>query len=190
MISNLNINEGFHPALKKFICDVHEIVHEYNEEETITKEVSSLLQSLLKVEGFLNREYTKSNPLKDVDYLVYTAPDNSFSILSAVWDVGQSTPIHDHGTWGVIGVVQGVEIETHYHKPTNDKEEPLKLKDVYILSKGEVLTCCTKDDDVHDVRSGHVGEPCVGFHVYGGNIKEIQRHLYDPITGKRTVWDE
>lgn len=193
MSVDLKINESFHPELKKFIQDVYELVNNNNDEEPLTKGIASLLKPLLQVEGFLNKEYLSSDPQKiadSTDYMVYVAPDSSFSILSCVWAVGQSSPVHDHCTWGVVGVVQGMEIETHYYKPIDGKEEVLKPKEVHFLQKGDVLVCCTKDDDIHDVRSGHVGEPCVGFHVYGGNIKDIKRHVYDPITGKRKLWDE
>ena len=41
----------------------------------------------------------------------------AFSIASAVWNVGQGTPVHGHETWGVVGIYCGVEVETRYEKP-------------------------------------------------------------------------
>ncbi|EKN70652.1 cysteine dioxygenase type I [Neobacillus bataviensis LMG 21833] len=193
MSVDLKINENYHPELKRFLKDVYELVQQNHNEKTITREVGNLLKPLLQVEGFLDERFREPNSERSKVYNVYVAPDKSFSIASAVWNPGQGTPIHDHCTWGIIGVVQGVEIETHYHQPDGYKKEPLKCKEVHILQKGEVLVCCTTDQDIHDVRGGYSGEPCVGFHVYGGDLAEIDRHVYNPLTGERkamkTAWE-
>jgi predicted metal-dependent enzyme (double-stranded beta helix superfamily) len=36
--------------------------------------------------------------------LIYEAPDDSLSLYSIVWLPGQWTPVHDHGSWGIVGV--------------------------------------------------------------------------------------
>jgi predicted metal-dependent enzyme (double-stranded beta helix superfamily) len=41
--------------------------------------------------------------------------DEVWSVVSFVWPGGASTPVHDHGTWDVIGVDQGREREIWYH---------------------------------------------------------------------------
>ena len=42
-------------------------------------------------------------------HVLHTEPDGSFSIVALVWRPGQATPIHDHVTWCVFTVVQGVD---------------------------------------------------------------------------------
>lgn len=37
-----------------------------------------------------------------------------FSVISFVWGPGQRTPIHDHRTWGLVGILRGGEISTTY----------------------------------------------------------------------------
>ena len=44
-------------------------------------------------------------------YLMHSEPDGSFSVVAVVWRPGQVTPIHDHVTWCVAGVLQGTEHE-------------------------------------------------------------------------------
>src|SRR5580698_10876014 len=46
-----------------------------------------------------------------VSHLLHTEPDGSFSVCALVWRPGQVTPIHDHVTWCVVGVLQGAEYE-------------------------------------------------------------------------------
>src|ERR1700753_1638948 len=42
---------------------------------------------------------------------VHVEPDGSFSIAVMVWRPGQVTPIHDHVSWCVTGVLAGIEYE-------------------------------------------------------------------------------
>jgi predicted metal-dependent enzyme (double-stranded beta helix superfamily) len=44
-------------------------------------------------------------------HTLHVEPDGSFSIIALVWRPGQLTRIHDHVTWCVFGVIQGVEHE-------------------------------------------------------------------------------
>ena len=50
---------------------------------------------------------------------LYVEPDGSFSIVAMVWRPGQITPIHDHVTSCVLGVVQGVEHEELFDADLN-----------------------------------------------------------------------
>ena len=47
-------------------------------------------------------------------HLLHVEPDGSFSVTAMVWRPGQVTPIHDHVTWCVFGVIQGIEYEELY----------------------------------------------------------------------------
>src|SRR6266545_6324843 len=44
-------------------------------------------------------------------HTLHVEPDGSFSIIALVWRPGQATRIHDHVTWCVFGVIQGIEHE-------------------------------------------------------------------------------
>lgn len=178
--------------MERFIREVEEIVSEGGDEYTITAKVAERLRELLREDGIVPREMMQPNPNKYVLYPLYVDPEERFSIASAVWNVGQATPVHDHGTWGVIGIVQGSEYEISYVKPAPDETRPLqKLAEKY-LTPGDVIVCCTTDQDVHEVRCAS-DVPCVGIHVYGCNIGTAPRHVYNPETGERrtvvTAWD-
>lgn len=181
--------EEMHPRLREFIAFVNQVVKEQASESETTRKIAERLTELIKLEGVFPDAFKQPNPDKYTLYPVYIAPDDSFSIAAAVWDVGQKTPIHDHGTWGVIGLIQGEEIEVHYdvHAPGGPKKIMERT-----LREGEVIVCCTSDRDVHEVACAS-DVPCVGIHVYGANIGAIERHVYDKATGEpRTVvtaWD-
>jgi 3-mercaptopropionate dioxygenase len=54
-----------------------------------------------------------------VAHNLYAEPDGSFSIVGLVWRPGQFTHIHDHVTWCVLGVIQGVEHEELFDADLN-----------------------------------------------------------------------
>jgi predicted metal-dependent enzyme (double-stranded beta helix superfamily) len=171
-------------GLQTFIDDVGLVVRSTDDEHEITARVGELLSALLAGGYRLPPEVTRSSPVRHMTYPLYLAPDDSWSMASVVWDVGQQTNVHSHETWGVVGIYAGVEHETRYVKPAaSTASAPLTPAGETEWTPGQITVCCTTDDDVHAVAA--VGsEPTVGIHVYGGNIGTIRRRSYDPATGE------
>lgn len=177
----MNINEEYTPELKKFIEDLDRIVKKGGSEEYLTRNVADRVKELLAHKDILPSNLMQPNSEHYVMYPVYVAPDKSFSIASAVWDIHQQTPPHDHGTWGVIGIVQGAEHEIRYIP--DDEGTKLVREGDHLLREGEVVVCCTSDQDLHEVSCAS-SVPCVGIHVYGGDIGVIERRMYNAETGE------
>lgn len=181
-------------SLQTFIDDVGLVVSSTDDEHEITARVAERLSALLASGYRLPPEVTRASSERHVTYPLYIAPDESWSMASVVWDVGQQTNVHSHETWGAVGIYAGVELETRYLKPTASTEGvPLTPAGETRWKAGQVTVCCTTDDDVHAVAA--VGdEPTVGIHVYGGNIGTIRRRSYDPATGEASWfvsgWDQ
>ncbi|MCA2227780.1 hypothetical protein [Nonomuraea aurantiaca] len=170
--------------LRAFIDDVALVVKSTDDEHEITAWVGELLSALL-AEGYrLPPEVTRASSSRHLTYPMYIAPDDSWSMASVVWDVGQRTNVHSHETWGVVGIYAGVEHEIRYLKPAASAPSvPLTPIGDARWVPGQVTVCCTTDDDVHAVAA--VGtEPTIGIHVYGGNIGATKRREYDPATGE------
>jgi 3-mercaptopropionate dioxygenase len=172
------------PSVAALAESVGALVRSGLDEQALTAAVRDELAAALAAGLDLPEDRTRPDPERYVMYPLHVAADGSFSIASAVWDVGQGTPVHGHETWGVVGIHSGVEVETRYEKP-RVPDVPLVEQDTVAWSAGEVAVCCTTDDDVHQVRCG--GEqPVVGVHVYGADIGTLPRRSYDPATGAVT----
>jgi 3-mercaptopropionate dioxygenase len=102
-------------------------------------------------------------------HVLHTEPDGSFSVTAMVWRPGQVTPIHDHVTWCVFGVLQGTEYEElyavgadgSYLREVGRNENPA----------GEV-SGFAPPGDIHRVRNIGTGV-AVSLHVYGADITRL-----------------
>ncbi|MFC7501477.1 hypothetical protein [Nocardioides sp. GCM10030258] len=169
------------PEIEAFASRVADLVASGLDEHALTAAIRDDLADTLAAGFDLPLDKTRPDPERYVMYPLHVAADGSFSIASAVWNVGQGTPVHGHETWGVVGIHRGVEVETRFEKPTRPGL-PLVAEGTEEWGAGQVTVCCTTDDDVHQVRCGG-DEPVVGIHVYGADIGTLPRRSYDPDTG-------
>jgi 3-mercaptopropionate dioxygenase len=106
-------------------------------------------------------------------HTLYVEPDGSFSITAVVWRPGQLTPIHDHTTWCVFGVIQGVEHEDVYDADLN----------LIGSSDGLVgdVNGFAPPGDIHRVHNTG-DEVAISIHIYGTDVTRIGssvRRYYD-----------
>src|SRR5919205_2590823 len=70
--------------------------------------VADQLRAHLPGPEVLTPEQRLGSPDRAAGQTLHVEPDGSFSITAVVWRPGQVTRIHDHTTWCVFGVIQGV----------------------------------------------------------------------------------
>jgi 3-mercaptopropionate dioxygenase len=71
--------------------------------------VADQLREHLPGPGILTPDQRLGRPDRVAGHLLHADPDGAFSVLGLVWRPGQTTRIHDHITWCVVGVLSGVE---------------------------------------------------------------------------------
>ena len=59
----------------------------------------------LPTPDLLTAEQRYRDPLRYSSHLLHAESDGSFSVVALVWRPGQATPIHDHVTWYVVGII-------------------------------------------------------------------------------------
>jgi predicted metal-dependent enzyme (double-stranded beta helix superfamily) len=108
-----------------------------------------------------------------VGHRLYVEPDGSFSIVALVWRPGQLTRIHDHVTWCVFGVIEGVE------------HEELFDADLNLVGAGENhvgdVSGFAPPGDIHRVHNTGE-ETAISIHVYGTDVTRVgssARRYYD-----------
>src|SRR5258708_19271211 len=63
---------------------------------------------------FLKPSHYRSDPAQYTRNAIHISPEHDLSLYTLVWLPGQWTPVHDHASWGVVGVVEGMLPEPPY----------------------------------------------------------------------------
>jgi predicted metal-dependent enzyme (double-stranded beta helix superfamily) len=113
-----------------------------------------------------------------VCHTLHAEADGAFSVCAVVWRPGQQTPIHDHVTWCVVGVLQGGEHEELF--ALRDGETALEQVGSRVSEPGEVGSFAPPGD-IHRV-TNHGPGVAISVHVYGADIARLGssvRRIYD-----------
>jgi len=135
--------------------------------------VADELRRNLPTPDVLTAEQRRGSPDGYRGHPLYVEPDGSFSIVGLVWRPGQLTRIHDHLTWCVFGVIQGVEHEELFDADLNLLGE----SDNHV---GDV-SGFAPPGDIHRVHNT-ADTTAISIHVYGTDVTRAgssARRSYD-----------
>ena len=121
----------------------------------------------------LTAEQRSGSPDSYQGHTLHVEPGGSFSIVALVWRPGQVTRIHDHTTWCVFGVVQGIEHEDLF-------DADLNLIGSSDNQVGDV-SGFAPPGDIHRVHNT-AGTTAISIHVYGTDVTRLgssARRYYD-----------
>jgi predicted metal-dependent enzyme (double-stranded beta helix superfamily) len=166
------------PGLDELVNAVRAIVSERADWRQTAQLVATELRRHLPSPEILTVEQRVGDPETYKSHLLYVEPGGAFSIVALVWRPGQVTPIHDHVTWCVFGVLQGVEYEEVF--TLDETGEYLVQAGDNSNGTGEV-SGFAPPGDIHRVRN--VGEgTAISLHIYGTDVSRIGssvRRYYD-----------
>jgi predicted metal-dependent enzyme (double-stranded beta helix superfamily) len=172
---------GLDPApLRDFVQAMTRLVESGVGEDDIRAEGTARLQRLLASEHWLDERFRRAGKEGYRQYLLYGDPLERFSVVSFVWGPGQSTPVHDHTVWGLVGMYEGAETSTRYHW---SRDGQLKRGDTDLLEPGMVDFVSPASGDIHQVANAYGDRISISIHVYGANIGRVRRHVFDEATG-------
>jgi 3-mercaptopropionate dioxygenase len=146
--------------------------------------VAEQLRRHLPSPDVLTAEQRLGSPDGYRSHTMHVEPDGSFSIVALVWRPGQITRIHDHVTWCVFGVIQGVEHEELF-------DTDLNMVGRSDNHAGDV-SGFAPPGDIHRVHNtGDV--TAISIHIYGTDVTRIGssvRRYYDTegAGGSRLPW--
>ena len=166
------------PGLTELVPAVREAVAVQLDWTGTAELVTDALRRHLPGPEVLTSEQRRGDPERFQSHTLHVEPDGSFSVVALVWRPGQVTRIHDHLTWCVFGVVEGIEYEelfdAHGKRLGESSNHP-----------GDVCGFAPPGD-IHRVRN--VGDTtAISIHVYGTDVERVGssvRRYYDdePVT--------
>ena len=153
-------------------------VRQHGDWDLTSRRVARALRRHLPGPEILTAAERDGHPGAYQQHLLHAEPDGSFSVVGLVWRPGQITPVHDHVTWCVIGVLQGAEYEELFAL----RQDGTVLEEVGTNtgSPGDV-SGFAPPGDIHRVRN-RGASVAISLHVYGADISRLGssvRRVYD-----------
>jgi predicted metal-dependent enzyme (double-stranded beta helix superfamily) len=180
-------------TLDDFLADSQNAIANGGEPYQLVDQIAPKLQKLLQNDTtFLKPEHFLSDPEHYARNAIYVAEDDRLSFYALVWEPGQWTPIHDHGTWGVVGVLEGVLHETNYictNKTDDMSDDHVELVrgGIIMLAPGAVTSFVPNPDHIHMTGNANTQNRVVSLHMYGHSMAGF--YSYD-INSKSRTWTE
>ena len=168
-------------GLSALVHAIRAVVREGRDWQQTAELVASQVRRHLPGPGILTGAQLAGDPAGYASHLLHTEPDGAFSVLAVVWLPGQVTPVHDHVSWCVFGVIQGSEREELF--TLADDGRRLVRAGRNENGAGEVAGFAPPGD-IHRVRNPGSGAT-ISLHVYGADISRlgssVRREYHLPI---------
>lgn len=176
------------PVLQQFIAEAGGLGRECRDPVDCVTAIAPLMMDLIgQAPGFLEPRHYRGGDDHYARNLVYQAPDDCLSLYALVWQPGQWTPVHDHGSWGVVGVLEGVLEERSYVRLSADRDadEGIELArgGIILLKAGTVTTFVPNPDHIHVTGVSESRARAVSLHLYGRTMNSF--NIYDVAAGTR-----
>jgi predicted metal-dependent enzyme (double-stranded beta helix superfamily) len=174
-------------TIESFVRDAERTISSANgDRQRVVNELTPLVEKVVWDDGLFNERFRAEPENGRPRYLYHSAPDGSLQVYVVEFAPGMPTPVHDHVTWGLIGVCGGEQRTARYKRAddgTSDRAT-LELISEEVLSRGAVYPLLPPDD-IHRIET--VGDrPSYSLHVLGVDLQRQKRNIYDPETGEIT----
>ncbi|MGB3202649.1 MAG: cupin [Nodosilinea sp.] len=166
--------------LYRFLTELEDILDIFHDDRSRLEAIAPLVRKLLVSSYWLQMEYSAPDPKTgwSVNFL-YREHEFPLTVQMVSWLPGQMSPIHNHGTWGIVALVGGQERNRLWRRaPQPNHPDQIEPVDDIILNPGDVVALTA--DAIHSVEA--LGdEPTVSFNLYG-RTRFDQRYEFDPAT--------
>lgn len=171
-------------TIDAFLAQAENVIRSYPSESDVLRRLRPLMEELVMTPNSIPTEAFAPRKDRFANNLIYRPKDRVFSVTGANWAPGQTTPIHDHLTWAVVGMYEGEERESLFRRTddgSNLSKAKLELAGERINGKGHVTVL--GEAGIHRI-DNISSKPSLSIHMYGLDIGPKERHAYDPFTGE------
>jgi len=163
--------------LRTFVTQMTRLVEQENAEARLLEQGQPLLADLITHDDWLPEDFARPHPERYQQYLLYCDPFERFSLASFIWGPGQTTPVHDHTVWGMVGVMRGAELCEEYAPNASGK---VAKTGEHRIAPGGIDLVSPTIGDIHTVSNPLNDKVSISIHCYGANIGAVKRHIYAP----------
>ena len=185
-VHNVKITPDLSSKLREFIEQIIRVSSSGYKEEKIISQVKNQVKRLIETKDWLPQwAFKLDSGVSERDCILATDIENGPMITLVTWNAGCVGKIHDHLTWGALGVVSGKERCLSYKcvGREGDKFKECVLDKEDVLSPGDVFEMGSSI--IHKmVNIADHNEVSVSIHVYGKDLRYVDRSVFDVKTKK------
>jgi predicted metal-dependent enzyme (double-stranded beta helix superfamily) len=176
-------------SLEQFVADLEELVASGPSEATLFDRGSTYLERLVTNPNAIPERYRRLTDHCKRPFSVYNLHrGQGVFVSSLVWAPGAHLAPHDHGTWGMIGLVGNAIQETRFRRVDDRDRENFAVleRDREVLVRpGDVSLLIPEVDEIHMM--DNPSDRCtVEIHVYGKDLVGLPRRVFNLETGQIT----
>lgn len=152
--------------------------------------IKESLAELAGINGLRDREDLSGLHGSTKTEAVVLASDglNDLTLILARFAPNEPTPVHDHGTWAVLHVLEGSDKYIAWKRVddgTDHEHAQLEIESEQLLKTGDSIHWFGPPHDIHSqiAQDG----PAWELILAGSNMLLADRHYFDPATGRVTT---
>ena len=164
----------------RFLTQVEDVLKESPNEHDYLPAIRRLVRKLALNSYWLQTQHPELSTLNDVAIqTLYDEIGYPLTVQTNTYPPGAVSPVHNHGTWGVVTLLQGQEKNTFWQRtPTPESKDKVTPAGEKIFCPGDVISF--SPGAIHCVEA--VGDtPMVTFNLYGETHSKA-RFEFDPKT--------
>jgi predicted metal-dependent enzyme (double-stranded beta helix superfamily) len=113
--------------------------------------------------------------------------DSGLTLADGIVVPEHPTPVHSHGTWGVVGVYRGRDRYQVWRRKDGGRgagPADVELVEELVLGPGDVIAIPPPPQDIH-AQQGYQGETAREFVLFGENVLgRLPQLIFDPDRGR------
>jgi predicted metal-dependent enzyme (double-stranded beta helix superfamily) len=152
--------------LYRFLTEVEDVLDNVDDESSCLPEIRMLARRLVTNSYWVQSQKLQPSPQTGTSVLLlYDELGFPLTVQVVTFLPGIKSPIHNHGTWGVVAVLKGKEKTTCWQRsPSAEFPDKIENTGNITLEPGNIISFTP--DAIHSVEA--VGdEPTVTFNIYG-----------------------
>ncbi len=168
-------------SIDTFIREVKQILAERGSSDDGLNQIAARMKDLAR-----HPELAGDEPMGNIHTGSQSKPlymdDSGLILVRARFGPEAMTPIHSHGSWGVIGVYQGrdqYQVWRRLDDGTGAGDAKVELVEERILEPGDAVVLPPPPQDIHAQR-GYGGEATYEYVLFGANTMILPRLYFDP----------
>ena len=172
-----------HYYLHRFLTEIIDLLDsapQESEEWDYLPQIRMRVRQLVMNSYWIQTQFQEISSITGVSILpLYDEIGYPLSIQNVTTAPAIASPIHNHGTWGVVALIKGREKHTFWRQ-REDLDCPGQIEFVgeKILNPGEIISFMP--NAIHQVTA--IGtEPVRTFHLYG-DTQPKSRYRFEPLT--------